>query len=335
MCIRDWHYTYEQIKEIIQYADDRGITVVPEIDVPGHASAILTAYPELASKDSTYQLVRNAGVFNATLNPILPETYEFLDVLFGELAPMFPDPYFHIGGDENEGLHWTESAEIQKFMRKNDIKDNHMLQAHFNRKVQAILEKYGKKMMGWEEIHVEGLDKSATVHAWRGENEGFELRQSLFNAVKDGYNAVLSDGYYIDRMNSVESHYTVDPLPQNHGLSKEETDRILGAETTMWSELVTPLTIDSRIWPRVAAIAERYWSPSEVQDVASMYSRLEQVNYLLEYYGLTHIRNKDLILRNMCGGQDVEALRTLVNVCLLYTSPSPRDRTRSRMPSSA
>lgn len=308
------YYTHEQVNEIIQYADDRGIRVVPEIDIPGHATAILSAYPQYASKDSTYELVRKAGVFNATLNPILPETYVFLDALFSEIAPLFPDAYFHIGGDENEGLHWTENKKIQAFKRKHKIQDNHMLQAYFNRKVQDILYKYDKKMMGWEEIQVDGLDTSATIHAWRGENEGFKLRQSLYSAVKNGYDAVLSDGYYIDRMNSIASHYMIDPLPEGHNLSKEESMRVLGGEATMWSELVTPLTIDSRIWPRMAAIAERFWSPSEVNDTNNMYIRLERVSYILESYGLTHMRNKELILRNLSNGTNTEALRVLVDV---------------------
>ena len=147
------YYTQDQIKDVVKYADDRGIRVVPEFDVPGHATAFLTAYPEFASnKEIDYQLERNSGIFDPTLDPTNPDLYVFLDVLFKEVTPLFPDEYFHIGGDENEGKHWDENPDIQAFMKENNLADNHELQTYFNIELEKILQKYDKKLMGWEEI---------------------------------------------------------------------------------------------------------------------------------------------------------------------------------------
>ena len=126
------YYTQEQIKDIVTYADNLGIRVIPELDVPGHASAILAAYPELGSKDNyNYTIERNSGVFDPTLNPTKIITYEFLENLFSEIAPLFPDDYFHIGGDENEGKHWNENKDIQRFKNQHGLKTNHDLQTYF------------------------------------------------------------------------------------------------------------------------------------------------------------------------------------------------------------
>ena len=307
-------YTQEQIKDLVKYASNLGIRVIPEFDVPGHSSAILTAYPELSSKeDYNYSIERFSGIFNPTLNPCKEETYTFLDNLFTEIAPLFPDEYFHIGGDENEGKHWDENSEIQEFKKKNNLKNNHELQTYFNIKLEKILKKLGKKLMGWDEILTPSLPTSAVIHSWRGKREGLQ-QSTLIEAAKRGYQGVLSAGYYIDRMLSIEHHYSVDPIGEAI-LTKEERKRILGAETTMWSELVTPHTIDSRIWPRTAAIAERFWSAKEVNDVNNMRKRLDVINFQLEELGITHIKNRAVILRNISNHQENNALKTLSNLC--------------------
>lgn len=311
-------YTHEQIRDVVAYANERGIRVVPEFDVPGHGTAFLTAYPELASKKGIeYSLERNAGIFDPTLDPTNEKTYELLDVLFKEVAPLFPDVYFHIGGDENEGKHWDENPDIQQFMKENNLQDNHALQTYFNIKLEKTLAKYGKVLMGWEEIMTENMPKSALIHSWRGVNEGLEPGQSLVEAVKNGYQTILSNGYYIDLNLSVEDHYIVDPMPAVE-LSEEEASRILGGEATMWSELVTPVTVDSRIWPRTAAIAERFWSAKEINDMDSMFERLNTINQSLELLGLQHISSSAYILRNIANYQDTHALRTLSQVSEPY-----------------
>ena len=307
-------YTQEQIKDVVKYASNLGIRVVPEFDVPGHASAILAAYPELGSKeDYNYNVERFSGIFNPTLNPSKEVTYLFLETLFREITPLFPDEYFHIGGDENEGKHWDGNEEIQEFKKKHNLKTNHDLQTFFNIKLEKVLKKLDKKLMGWDEILTPSTPTTAVIHSWRGKHEG--LKQStLIKAAKKGYQTVLSAGFYIDRVLSVDNHYNIDPIG-NAVLTKDERKRILGAETTMWSELVTPLTIDSRIWPRTAAIAERFWSSKEVNDLDNMKKRLKVINFQLEELGITHIKNRDLILRNIANHKSIEALKTLSNIC--------------------
>ena len=161
----------------------------------------------------------------------------------------------------------------------------------FNIKLEKILSKLGKTLMGWDEIMTPNMPTSAVIHSWRGENEGLTKGGSLIKAAKKGYQTVLSNGYYIDRMLPVEHHYNVDPIG-NVQLTKAEQSRILGGEATMWSELVTQQTIDSRIWPRTAAIAERFWSPQAINDVNAMKKRLATVSFQLEELGLTHIKKQ-------------------------------------------
>jgi len=307
------YYTQEQIRDIVSYAAERGIRVIPEIDVPPHATAILTAYPELGSKDTIYKLERNAGIFNPTLDPTNEEVYEFLDQLFKEITPLFPDDYVHIGGDENAGVHWNENPKITEFKTKNGLKDNHELQTYFNLRLEKILSKYNKKLVGWEEIMTPNMSKTAVIHAWRGVNEGLKPKQSLVDAVKNGHETILSNGYYIDLMLSVDSHYSVDPMPDEK-LSAEEEKRILGGEATMWSELITPLTIDSRLWPRTAAIAEKLWSPKEINDLDFMFERYGKISDDLEQIGIQHKRNRDVILRNISNYQDIKELEVLSNI---------------------
>lgn len=312
------YYTQEEIKNIVKYADDRGILVVPEIDVPGHASALLTAYPEVGSKldtDPAYTVKRNSGIYNSTLDPSNPKTYELLGEIFDEVCPLFLGDYFHIGGDENNGKEWNSNSKIQEFKKKNKMSSNHDLQTYFNMQLIPLLKKHKKKLMGWEEIMTENMSKDAIIHAWRGTNEGQASGGSLVKAAKNGYQTVLSNGYYIDLMLSVEKHYLNDPIPKNSSLTAEEKARILGGEAAMWSELATPLNIDSRIWPRTAAIAERLWSSGEVTDLNSLHKRLKTISFRLEELGITHIRNKEVILRNISNNQSTSAINNLSNVC--------------------
>ena len=301
------YYTQEELREIVAYAGQRGIRVVPEFDMPGHVTSWVVGYPDLASAPGPYTLARGFGVFDPAFDPTRESTYKFIDTFIGEMAKIFPDPYWHIGGDENNGKQWAANAKIQAFMKEKGIADAHGLQTYFNQRLLVILKKHGKQMMGWDEIFQPGLPKETVVHSWRGQ-------KSLFDAAKQGYDGVLSAGYYIDLLNPASQHYVVDPLPANSGLTDAEAAHILGGEATMWGEWVSPDTIDSRIWPRTAAIAERFWSPREVNDVDDMYRRLERVSIQLEELGLTHERNGDMLLRRLTGQRDVSALNVLANV---------------------
>lgn len=325
-------YTQEEIKNIVKYADERGILVVPEIDVPGHGTAILTAYPEIGSKVvklnvnsgekeqqftqiQSYVLERNAGIFTPTLDPSNPKTYQLLSEIFDEVCPLFSGQFFHIGGDENEGKDWDSNPKIQEFKKKNNLATNHELQTYFTMQLVPMLKKHNKVLMGWEEIRTKNMSKDAIIHSWKGPNEGVPSGQSLANTVKDGYKTVLSNGYYVDLVQGVESHYLNDPMPKNTILSAEEKARILGGEATMWSELASPMTIDSRIWPRTCAIAERLWSNENIVDMASLRKRLKTVSFRLEEVGITHIRNKAVLLRNIGNNQKTQDLEDFSNIC--------------------
>jgi hexosaminidase len=301
------YFTHEQIKEIIKYANERGIRVMPEFDVPGHSTSWLTAYPELASLPGPYTIERNWGVFDPTFNPTIEETYSFFDKFFKEMSELFNDEFMHIGGDENNGKQWNQNPSIQKFMKENGIKDNHELQSYFNKRLLEILTKYNKKMVGWDEIFQPDMPKNIVIQSWRGQ-------KSLIESAQKGYQGILSNGYYIDLIQPAEFHYLNDPIPADTPLSPEEQKFILGGEATMWAELVTNETVDSRIWPRTIAIAERFWSPGNVRDVDDMYRRMAIINSQMEELGLTHISNYEMMLRRLTNNQNITPLKNLVDV---------------------
>jgi len=277
-----FYYTQDEIKELIAYARDRGIRIMPEFDMPGHSTAWFVGYPELASGPGPYEIETHWGVFDPAMDPAKESTYKFLDKFIGEMAELFPDEFFHLGGDEVNGKQWDANPEIQKFKKAHDLKTNDDLQAYFNQRVVKIIQKYKKTPMGWDEVLHPDLPKDVVVQSWRGP-------ESEAKAVQAGHRALLSNGYYLDLGQPAEKHYTVDPLAGDAAnLTPEQQKMILGGESCMWSEKVTAENVDSRIWPRNAAIAERLWSPAEVRDVNSMYQRLAAVSERLDTLGLTH-----------------------------------------------
>jgi hexosaminidase len=301
-------YTQDEVRDLIAYAHDRGIRVVPEFDMPGHSTAWFVGYPELASGPGPYQVERKWGVFDPAMNPAEERTYKFLDSFIGEMANLFSDQYFHIGGDEVNGKEWDANSSIQTFMRAHGLKTNQDLQAYFNTRVQKIVSKHGKIMVGWDEILRPDLPKDMVVQSWRGQD-------SLAAAARQGYRGILSYGYYLDLMWPASRHYAVDPMGDGTAnLTPEEKQRILGGEACMWSEYVSPENLDSRIWPRAAAIAERLWSPQDATDVSSMYERLENVSRWLDWLGLTHNSSYRTMLRRIAGSNDIPALRTFIDV---------------------
>jgi hexosaminidase len=301
-------YTQSEVRDLIAYAYARGIRVVPEFDMPGHSTAWFVGHPELASGPGPYEIERKWGVFDPAMDPTREETYKFLDAFIGEMAGLFPDQFFHIGGDEVNGKQWDANPKIQQFMHAHNLKNNNDLQAYFNQRVQKIVSKHAKTMLGWDEILRPDLPNSIAIQSWRGSD-------SLAQAAKQGYRGLLSSGYYVDLMWSAERHYLTEPLSgAAANLSAEEQKRILGGEACMWSEYVSPENIDSRIWPRTAAIAERLWSPQETRDVNSMYRRLTDESQRLEWLGLTHNSSYVSMLRRIAGGDDVSSLKVLADV---------------------
>lgn len=300
-------YTQADVKEVVAYARARGIRVVPEIEMPGHSAAWLYAYPELHSGTPADGIRREFGVSKTALDPTREETYVFVRKLLTELTALFPDAYVHIGGDESPAPDWNNNPRIVAFKKAHHLKDNDALQAYFNTRVLAILTSLHKRMMGWDEILTPELPKDIVVQSWRG-------AASLAKGAQMGYDGILSAPYYLDGMRSAGDHYLADPIPQNTTLTAEEQKRILGGETPMWAEHLNETDIDSRIWPRAAAIAERFWSPQSVTDVNSMYDRLAYVSLELESLGLTHITSGDAHLRAMAHTEQIDDLRTVASV---------------------
>jgi hexosaminidase len=302
------YYTQDQVRDVIAYARDRGIRVIPEFDMPGHSTAWFVGYPDLASAPGPYTIERNWGVFDPAMDPTRESTYKFLDAFIGEMAKLFPDRFFHIGGDEVNGKQWDANPKIQEFMHAHHLNRNADLQAYFNTRVEKIVAKHGKIMQGWDEILRPDLPKDIVIQSWRGQ-------ESLGQAAQQGYRGVLSHGYYLDLLQSAEQHYAVDPYGDGAAnLSDADKQKILGGEACMWAEYVSPETIDSRIWPRMAAIAERLWSPQDVTDVNSMYARLDAISSWLDFYTLEHNTNYATMLRRIAGSQNMVALRQLSDV---------------------
>ncbi|HET7105226.1 MAG TPA: family 20 glycosylhydrolase [Candidatus Acidoferrum sp.] len=323
-------YTQEEIREVVEYARDRGIRVVPEFDMPGHSTAWFAGHPELASGRGPYTVERKWGVFDPAMDPTEEKTYKFLSEFIGEMARLFPDQFFHIGGDEVNGKEWDANPKIQAFKKVHKIKDNAGLQAYFSGRVQELVTKHKKTPVGWDEVLVPGVPKTIVIQSWRGV-------EALAAAAKDGYRGMLSNGYYLDLGWSAARHYAIDPLGgPAAALTPEQKQLILGGESCIWSEYVNAENVDSRIWPRNAAIAERLWSPEGASDVASMYQRMETESARLEWLGLAHRSFQRTMLQRIAGTwtpAELDALRGLAQA-LEHGKDYTREASASTPPSS-
>ena len=296
-----FYYSQDEVREIVAYARDRGIRVVPEFDMPCHTTSWFLGYPELASGQPPPH--------SSAIDPTRDATYKFLNGFIGEMAALFPDSYFHTGGDECDLKEWETNPRIQEFMRAHSIKDGAALQALFTARIQKIVAGRKKIMMGWDEVLRPDTPKDVVIHSWRGP-------KSLAEAARQGNRGVLSSGYYIDLNQSAAEHYLVDPLGDatTKPFTPEEKSRVLGGEATMWTDIVSHENMDNRIWPRTAAIAERLWSPEQVRNVDSMYRRLAVVSQTLVYHGVRHKALTDEMLQRMTGDPNPVALKVLADV---------------------
>ena len=322
------YYTQAQIRNVIAYARGRGIRIVPEFDMPGHATSWLPGYPRLGSRSGSFEIVPGFGILGDLMDPTKEYTYQFLDGFIGEMARLFPDAYFHIGGDEVNPKQWNESPRIQAFMRAHHLADAKALQTYFNRRVEKIVASHGKHMVGWDEVLNPGLPKSVVIQSWRGQ-------PSLWQAAREGYQGLLSAGYYLDLMYPASYHYAIDPMkipPPPPGRDREQTAAsqptpgtptdltpqqqrmILGGEAAMWEELAVPENLDAKLWPRLAAIAERLWSPEAITSTAFMYKRLEITNRWLEWLGLTQRSNLELMRQRLAGAMPYQPLDIFASV---------------------
>ena len=223
------------------------------------------------------------------------------------MAQIFPDVYFHIGGDETAGKGWLENPRIVEFMKKQDLKTPADLQAYFNRRLLPILQKHGKKMMGWDEILNPALPKDIMIQSWRGE-------ASLSQGAEQGYAGLLSAPYYLNIQKTAEEMFLADPLPASTKLNADQQNLILGGEACQWGEHIHAETVDSHVWPRLLAVAERFWSPQSDRDVDDMYRRMRITSLELEDVGLTHITGPEKLRRNLWNSTHPEALDVMASV---------------------
>jgi hexosaminidase len=247
------------------------------------------------------------------------------------MAKLFPDHFFHVGGDEVNGKQWAANPDIQAFIKAHNLKNNQELQSYFNKRLEPIVSRHGKSMVGWDEVLDPTLPKDIVIQSWRGPD-------SLAAAAQQGFRGILSNGFYLDLGWPAARHYAVDPMSgAAANLTAEEKARILGGESCMWAEYVNWENIDSRIWPRNAAIAERLWSPQDVTDPASMYARMEVISERLEWLGLTHKSYYRQMLQRIAGPSSPEEFAALSTLASLVepVKDYTRERTAPSEPTSA
>ena len=300
-------YTQEQMREVVAYAHARGIRVIPEFDMPGHGTSWVLAYPELSPNAKIERLPIVYGWPTAVLDPTRESTYKFINALVEEMGGIFPDAYFHIGGDEVEGKMWLSDPHVAAFMKKRGLATPDALQALFNQRLETILKRHGKKMIGWDEILNPALPKTIVIHSWRGE-------ESLAQGAGQGYQGILSAPYYLDAQKNSAQMFLADPIPSDTKLNVDQQKLILGGEVCMWAEQLNAETVDSRIWPRTMAVAERFWSSQGDRSVPDMYRRLRINSLRLEEMGLRHISGPESMRRSLLMEYDPVALSVLASV---------------------
>ncbi|QNF33377.1 family 20 glycosylhydrolase [Adhaeribacter swui] len=279
-------YTQEEIKDVVAYAQKRYITVVPEIEMPGHSVAILAAYPELACKPGPYQTRTLWGISDDIVCPS-EETFQFFENVLAEVIPLFPGKYVHIGGDEAPKDRWRESNLVKGIMKKEKIKDVEKVQGWFNNRIEKFLLAKGKKLIGWDEILEGGISPKSTIMSWRGEKGGIE-------AARHGNEVVMSPAshLYLDYGQNPVPHSPVEPLmiggylplekvysynPLSSELTPAQHKYILGVQANLWTEYIpTPEKVEYMLFPRIMALAEVAWTPSAKKNYADFQQRLGQ-----------------------------------------------------------
>ena len=296
------YYTQQQVKAVVAYAAARGIRVVPEFDMPGHSTSWMVGYPQLGSAPGPYEVQHTFGIHDQAFSPINEGTYRFLDAFFGEMSTLFPDAYVHIGGDESNGKQWRANPAIRAFMKAHGMTTTQELQAYFNKRIEKILEKHHKRMVGWDEILNPALPPDVVVQVWHG-------NQFLADAARQGHQGLYSQPYYLDNSHTAAAMFLADPVPEGANLTPDQLKKILGGEACMWGEHVTALSIDSRIWPRTAAVAERLWSPATDRDTDDLYRRLGVETLRLEAEGVPVVTETERRLLELAGTVHDEPLR--------------------------
>ncbi len=303
-------YTQAEIKEVVEYARKRFITIVPEIEMPGHATAALAAYPELGCTGGPYEVATNWGIFNDVFCAGNDKTFEFITGVLDEVCTLFPGEYIHVGGDECPKDRWKACPKCQGRMKAEGLKDEHELQSYFIRRAGQVLAKYKKKLIGWDEILEGGLAPSATVMSWRGTEGGIA-------AVKAGHNAIMTPGShcYFDHYQSdpaseplaisgfttVQRVYEYEPIPAT--LSEDEGRLILGAQGNVWTEYMdNPSHVDYMVFPRACALSEVLWTPATKRSWGDFARRVKHHFKVLEVLGVNYAKSIYDVKSNFSGG---------------------------------
>lgn len=311
-------YTQEQVKEIVKYASDRFITIIPEIELPGHSSAAIASYPSLScfpdeptkifenmiseeSKKSKGKLVQETwGVFDDVFCAGKDATFDFLQNVIDELIPLFPGKYFHVGGDECPKANWKRCPNCQQRMKENNLKDEHELQSYFIQRMEKYLNQKGKTLIGWDEILEGGLAPKAIVMSWRGEAGGIAAAKEKHEVIMTPGNPVYfdhtqtrtEDSVTIGGYNPLTKVYAYEPIPKE--LTEEEAKYVLGAQANVWTEYMkNEQKIEYMLFPRLSALSEVLWSPKEKRNWNDFENRLKtqykrypllQTNYSKPYF---------------------------------------------------
>ena len=277
-------YTQEDIKEVVQYATERGITVVPEIEMPGHSVAALAAYPELSYTGGPFEVETDWGVFKDIYCAGNEDTFTFLEDVLTEVMALFPSKYIHIGGDEAPKFRWEACEKCQKRIKDEGLHDEHELQSYFIKRIEKFLNANGRQIIGWDEILEGGLAPGATVQSWRG----FE---GAVAAVKSGHKAIVSPtshayfDYSVDDI-SLEKVYSFEPVPED--LTEEEASLIMGGECNMWTERAPQHLVDSKVFPRILAMSEVLWSDTTGRNYNEFNDSVQKQYSILNELGVTY-----------------------------------------------
>ncbi len=292
-------YTQDDIKEIVDYASKRFVTVVPEIEMPGHSLAALASYPFLGCTGGPYEVATRWGVFHDVMCAGKESTFEFIENVLDEVLSLFPSQYIHIGGDESPKTKWKECPLCQKRIKEEGLSDEHHLQSYFIQRVEKYLNKKGRKLIGWDEILEGGLAPNAAVMSWRGEEGGIAAaKQSHYVVMTPGSHCYLdhyqgkpeNEPLAIGGFTPLEKIYSYEPVPAV--LNKIEANYILGAQGNVWTEYMPDCShLEYMVYPRAAALAEVVWSPKEKRDYPNFFERLKRQLFRYDLYKVNYSKS--------------------------------------------
>jgi len=293
-------YTQEEVKDIVAYAKSKFITIIPEIEMPGHSSAALAAYPEFSCTGGPIEVATKWGVFPDVYCAGKEATFNFLEDILSEVIDLFPGKYIHIGGDECPKDRWEKCQDCQNRIKKEGLKDEKELQSYFTSRIEKFLISKNRKLIGWDEILEGGLAPEATVMSWRGIDGGIEAAKQKHDVIMSPYNDVYLYIYQCEPKGQplaasgylpLEKVYSFNPLPDK--LNKEEQKYILGLEGCLWSEFVnSPELLEYMVYPRMFAIAETGWTPASGKDFKGFLSRLEIVKKRYDAIGINYFKGE-------------------------------------------